>query len=269
MRDPKGFLVAATSAAADGFGVLSWAVPTSDEPVLGQWTVSAASSGAAGNATAERGFELARYLLPTFSVVVTPAAPYLLYSRDRNADGTVTLAGSLAATHTNGAPVAGTVLLSVLQPVPFFNGGIWGRPMAGAAVDAAVGVAGKMAAPAAAGDAALPTVPIVASSDDGSGSGGATSASLLGTLALATSAAGSTSFSVKVPASGLTWDGASLMLLATVTETATGETQNGTARVPVSSAPMAAALTADPNFMPGLPWRVTLARSRARPAAAQ
>ena len=255
MRDPNGFLVAATSAAADSFGVVSWGVPTSAEPVLGQWTVAAASAGAAGNATAERGFELARYLLPTFAVQVAPAAPFLLYTRDRNADGTVTLAGSLTATHTNGAPVAGTVLLSVLQPVPIYSAGIWGRPMA-AAVDAG---AGKMASPAAAGDAALPTVPIVASSDDGSGGGGATSASLLGTLALATSAAGSASFSVKVPAAGLTWDGASLMLLATVTETATGEVQNGTASVPVSSTPMAATLTADANFMPGLPWRVTLA----------
>ena len=261
MRDPNGFVVAATSAASDAFGAVGWAVPTSQEPVLGTWSIAATSASAAGNATAERAFELARYLLPTFSVAVTPAASYLTYTRDRNGDDTVTIAGSLAATHTNGAPVAGTVVLSVLQPMPSYYGNpIWGRPMGGAAVDPAMGKMPASTGAASSGSAAgaLPTVPIVASSD-GDGGGGATSATLLGTLALATSAAGSASFSLKVPSAGLSWDGAPLMLLAAVTETATGEAQNGTARVAVASAPVAAALTGDADFKPGLPWRVTLA----------
>jgi CD109 antigen len=265
VRDPNGFVVAATSASSDAFGAVGWSVPTSQEPVLGQWSITATATSSAGNATAERAFELARYLLPTFSVAVTPSAPYLTYTRDRNGDDTVTIAGSLAATHTNGAPVAGTVMLSVLQPMPSYYGNpIWGRPMGNMAVDpAAADVVDKR--PASTGAAtsgsaagALPTVPIVASSD-GDGGGGATSATLLGTLALATSAAGSASFSLKVPSAGLSWDGAPLMLLAAVTETATGEAQNGTARVAVASAPVAAALTADADFKPGLPWRVTLA----------
>ncbi len=207
MRDPGGFTVAATAGAADAFGMLSWSVPLSAEPVLGQWKVVASSTGAAGAAAAEREFDVAKYVLPTFSVGVLPARTFLLQGA-RSVDGT------LSVTHTNGAPVAGSVLLSIYQPSYSYNyyggGGIMGRP--------------AMMADS------MPSMP---SSEDSVVIDGA-SATLLATLALYTAADGTAAFSVMLPtgmmgssARAVSWSGAPLVLLATVTETATGETLNG------------------------------------------
>jgi CD109 antigen len=261
VRDPGGFTVATTSGAADAFGVLAWTMPTSVEPVLGVYTVAATSTasgaGAAGAASAEQTFTLAKYVLPTFNVVVTPSLPFLLQGSARSVDGT------LSVTHTNGAPVAGSVVLSLLQPSYSYSypssggfaGGI-GKPMMGMVADAAM----PNARPAAPMDMLLP------SSSDSFGGGGGVMASLLATLALTTRADGSASFSIALPnsmsAASVSWDGQPLVVRAAVTESATGETQNGTASVPVSSKPFTAVLTAPANFKPGLPWRVSLALTR-------
>jgi CD109 antigen len=254
VRDPGGFTVATTSGAADAFGMLTWTMPTSVEPVLGEYTVTASSTGGAGAASAEQTFTLAKYVLPTFNVVVTPSLPYLLQGSARSVDGTLTV------THTNGAPVAGSVVLSLLQPsysYGFYGGSSSGgiaKPMMGMLADAAMPVARP------AMDMVMP------SSSDSFGGGGGVMASLLATLALTTRADGTASFSITLPtsmsAASVSWDGQPLVVRAAVTESATGETQNGTASVPVSSKPFTAVLTAPENFKPGLPWRVALALTR-------
>lgn len=253
--DAGGFTVAATTAISDAFGMVSWSVPTSPEPVLGSWTVSASSSAPGGNASASRGFELARYSLPTFSVSVTPSQPYLLSGRDRSAGGSVLVAGALSATHTSGAPVVGSVVLSVLQPQRSY----YGMLLDG---DAAMGAAGMGVASSFGAAPASPLISLGASSSDTSPDASSHTAWLLGTLALSTAADGSAAFIVAVPAGSVQWGGAPLLLRATVTEAATGESQNGTARLPSAAAPLTATLSTASTFKPGLPWSVALTLTR-------
>jgi CD109 antigen len=111
------------------------------------------------------------------------------------------------------------------------------------------------------GGGIAPLVTLGASSSDTTGSSSQT-AWLLGTLSVSTSANGTAAFAVSIPAGNVQWEGAPLLLHASVTESATGESQNGTARLPVASAPLTATLVADEQFKPGMPWNVTLTLAR-------
>ena len=238
VKDPSGFKVAQTVAATDPFGVASWEVPTSAEPPLGEWSVLA-EGPTSSTSPAERPFRLDKYVLPTFAVRLQPAAPgYLVQPSAGPAGGA--LEGLLSAAHTNGAPVQGTVLLTLAQPTQHSYGWSGG---------------------AAAGGFARPLPADFASSSPAGGSGLGPAPALLATQRLQLGAGGAASFRVQLPATaagaGVNWSGGPLLLSATVTESATGETQNGTVFVPVSATPLTATLQADASFKPGLPWSIT------------
>ena len=222
VTDPNSFTVARTTVVADATGVASWAVPTSTEPTLGTWTLTATT--AAGDATQSRTFSLAEYTLPTFSVSVQPAAGYLLPS-------SAAAAGAVTAAFTSGAPVQGTVTINLYQQSSLAGGSVGLSKLPGA------GVAGAAASPAPGGGAG-PTATLLATS----------SAPI----------SGSAQYSLQLPAAGsklaVAW-GSPLLVQATVTDGATGETQSAAAVVATSTAPFTAAFSGPAAFKPGLPWR--------------
>ena len=113
-RDPNGFVAMRVTETADAHGVASASLPTSPEPTLGDWAVEAsfAETGAAASATpvdaASARFALEKYVLPTYEVAVALRSQSVIR-------GVGTIEGTVAATYTHGARVAGTVDLSVWQ----------------------------------------------------------------------------------------------------------------------------------------------------------
>lgn len=82
-------------------GIWSMDFPVSDYPPLGNWTIKIVASGATANAV----IEVREYVLPRFSVTVTPA-PYI--AREDSTDIPV----SVSAQYTYGKPVRGTVRIN-------------------------------------------------------------------------------------------------------------------------------------------------------------
>ena len=112
-RDPNGFVAMRVTAVADAHGVASASLPTSFEPTLGDWAVEAsfaetrAPASASVDAASAR-FALEKYVLPTFEVALALRSASVFRGVDR-------IEGTVSATYTHGARVAGTVDVSVWQ----------------------------------------------------------------------------------------------------------------------------------------------------------
>ena len=112
-RDPNGFVAMRVTAVADAHGVASTSLPTSFEPTLGDWAVEAsfaetrAPASASVDAASAR-FALEKYVLPTFEVALALRSASVFRGVDR-------IEGTVSATYTHGARVAGTVDVSVWQ----------------------------------------------------------------------------------------------------------------------------------------------------------
>ena len=125
-RDPNGFVAMRVTVDADAHGVASASLPTSAEPTLGDWAVEASFvpletgdsvSAVSVISAAPASFALEKYVLPTFEVAVATESSAVFRGVD-------TIKGTVSATYTHGARVAGTVDLSVWQKTfSFFGGG--------------------------------------------------------------------------------------------------------------------------------------------------
>jgi len=232
--DPSGFVVARSAAGSstDAYGVLNWKLATSTEPPLGAWRVVAQGGPEFGPA-AEAPFQLARYALPTFSVSIS-APPFLV--RPTRAHS-VALTGTLSALHTNGEPLAAAaVTLTVSQAAQG-----WGRR--------------RLAMKMAAGAAMMPHHAQVGFSGGG---GGGRDPTVLATQTLRLGGALSLAFSISLPVPRVLWgDGGEmppLLVTASVSEEATGESRNGSAAVAAAAHPLRVELHAPTRAVAGLDW---------------
>ncbi|XP_027197274.2 thioester-containing protein 2 isoform X1 [Dermatophagoides pteronyssinus] len=105
IKDPKDNLIKQWKRIFTHRGVVSEQFALSDQPPLGDWTISVE---VAGGQKLEKHFSVAEYVLPTFSVdVLLP--PYATYNRSD-------VVATVKATYTYGKPVRGDVTLTV-QPL--------------------------------------------------------------------------------------------------------------------------------------------------------
>lgn len=218
VRDPSGFVIARwTDLAADEHGVVEVEMPTSAEPVLGEWTVAATADD--GVAAASRAFTLEKYVLPTFEVTVSTPRAYVVQDDAE-------LVGSVRAEYTYGEPVArGSVSLVVWQEASYY--GCWDCPVV--AEDVVPG--------------------------PGGGTAGGQRYTLLATKELRL-ADGEATFSIPLSQTGISFYGQGVVVEAEVRDAATGESQNGTSVLVTSSASVAVELDGYDTFAPGATYRL-------------
>ncbi|XP_034755218.1 CD109 antigen [Etheostoma cragini] len=102
IRDPRGDLVRQWLSLDSFLGVVSQEYQLSENPPLGEWTIITTVA----NFSSEKHFNVARYVLPNFEVVIN--APDVIYKED-------TLWGSVTAKYMYGKPVKGHMNITFLR----------------------------------------------------------------------------------------------------------------------------------------------------------
>ena len=238
-RDPQGFVARRITATADTYGVAEATMATSTEPTLGQWSVEAsfvASTGSDAINANTLPFTLEKYVLPTFDVQIDLTSDSVFRGLGR-------VEGSVKATYTHGASVAGEVEISVWQKSSYQSNGmdVFGGGMMGMAMDA-----GRM------------IMEDSVSSNTNTGDA-YTLLKKLPSMRLETGTSG-TSFSVDLSDTSIDygWGGywsssEQLVVEASVKSAATGETQNGTAPAYPRYRAYDVEIIGPGSFKPGLP----------------
>uniref|UniRef100_UPI0037E8B219 CD109 antigen n=1 Tax=Semicossyphus pulcher TaxID=241346 RepID=UPI0037E8B219 len=108
IRDPRGNLLRQWLAVDGVLGVVSKEFELSENPPLGEWSISTAVSGI----SSEKHFNVAHYVLPRFEVVID--APTVIYEMD-------TLQFSVTAKYMYGKPVEGHVNVTFLHHIHGFE----------------------------------------------------------------------------------------------------------------------------------------------------
>eukprot|EP00240_Pyramimonas_obovata_P000253 CAMPEP_0118924314 /NCGR_PEP_ID=MMETSP1169-20130426/2500_1 /TAXON_ID=36882 /ORGANISM="Pyramimonas obovata, Strain CCMP722" /LENGTH=1526 /DNA_ID=CAMNT_0006865411 /DNA_START=128 /DNA_END=4708 /DNA_ORIENTATION=+ len=233
VKDPNDFIVERWTSTLDEHGVGLFEMPISDEPLLGDYVIKARS--ASGDVMKEQTITLDKYVLPRYEVSV--AMVQEMYTAN-----SVELKGTVDAKYTTGRDVQGTVDISIVYTP---SSGWWGVPFRGAVGGFAGGFAEDVGI--------MPPVPnepkVIATSTN-----------------LEIDGSREFTFDGSDLAAGISSYNGHLTVQVTVLETATRETQEASADVPLRSHDYKVDLEGAASFMPGLTYEVKVFVTPATPS---
>ena len=122
---PSGYIMAKFTNSTDGYGVTDVELPTSSDPMLGQWKMTATATGLADNQVeVQKSFAIDEYVLPKFEVkiAIAESGEDTYFTRERNE-----ISGVVTGTYTYGKPVQGSLSMNLYQVLQFMIDRIkWG-----------------------------------------------------------------------------------------------------------------------------------------------